>query len=356
MLIGIHACNNPHSDSKKNDTLDFSKESQPHTATPISKITEPEQTSKIQPEAVVKEFYQAVTENNCTKATSLRPAYPEKKCADISKAAIKSIRTELNDGKNAVIYLNLDYSKKKNTDNFNGFLWLKKNKDTWEIQEDFESVGDMGIDDFISRYINTNSSIGEQQLNTDNPIPQKDIVNNNHKQLLTTLRKRFKRQAKEKIILVDVSDQKMFFYNKVDKLIGSYPISTATKGVGNQAGSDKTPLGAHRISDKYGNGAKIGSIFVSRQNTGRVAKIIKKPLDVKEDYVTTRILWLDGLEPGKNKGGNVDSHNRYIYIHGTPEEGLIGTPASHGCIRMVNTDVINIFKQSPKNTLVYIGE
>tara|TARA_A100000164_G_C21525731_1_gene593628 strand:+ start:224 stop:532 length:309 start_codon:yes stop_codon:yes gene_type:complete len=96
------------------------------------------------------------------------------------------------------------------------------------------------------------------------------------------------------------------------------------------------------------------TIFISRINTFRVANIIELPIDSEEDLVTSRILWLDGLEIGANKGPGIDSFQRYIYIHGTQEEGLIGQKASHGCIRMFNSDVVYLYELVEKGTKVYI--
>lgn len=105
------------------------------------------------------------------------------------------------------------------------------------------------------------------------------------------------------------------------------------------------------------NFGKFGdTIFISRINTKRTAKIIKKPVDTEDDFVTSRIMWLGGMEEGLNKGGNVDSYRRYIYIHGTQEEGLIGSKASHGCIRMFNNDVIDLFAKVNIGTKVLIIE
>jgi len=128
-----------------------------------------------------------------------------------------------------------------------------------------------------------------------------------------------------------------------ERLDSSWPVSTSSVGVGSQEGSFRTPLGKHRISETFGAGAPLGTIFRGRVNQGRRAAILADETDGEEDLVLTRILWLDGLEPGVNRGGRVDSHGRYIYIHGTNEEGLIGQPASHGCVRMRNADVIELF-------------
>lgn len=97
-----------------------------------------------------------------------------------------------------------------------------------------------------------------------------------------------------------------------------------------------------------------GAILQERIFNGQIANIYTDSTDIYEDKVTSRILWLTGTEEGINKGGNVDTYNRYIYIHGTPEEGLIGQPASHGCIRMKNDDVISLYSSIGLNTPVLI--
>ena len=154
-------------------------------------------------------------------------------------------------------------------------------------------------------------------------------------------------------IVVDISEQRLYFV-KNSKIISSFPISSSKYGEGGIENSFKTPLGMHEIKDKIGHNAKKNSIFKSRINTYRPAEIIHNSFDSEDDHVTSRILWLDGLEYGKNKGKGVDSYNRYIYIHGTHEEGLIGTKASHGCIRMFNDDVIKLFDQVEEGTFVLI--
>jgi len=131
------------------------------------------------------------------------------------------------------------------------------------------------------------------------------------------------------------------------RLVTRYPISTAARGVGNREASYRTPLGRHRVHQKFGADAPPGTVFRSRVNTHTVAPILTDPVDVEEDLILSRILWLDGLEPGLNKGPGIDSRERFIYIHGTNEEGLIGTPASHGCVRMRNRDVIALFDLLP---------
>ena len=154
-------------------------------------------------------------------------------------------------------------------------------------------------------------------------------------------------------IVVDISEQRLYLIKK-DTIIESFPISSSKYGEGSEENSLKTPLGMHIIKEKIGSKAPLNTIFVGRVNTNRTAKIISTLNDSDDDHVTSRILWLDGLEEGINKGKGVDSFNRYIYIHGTHEEGLIGTKASHGCIRMFNNDVIKLYNLINKGTKVYI--
>ena len=100
--------------------------------------------------------------------------------------------------------------------------------------------------------------------------------------------------------------------------------------------------------------SKLNSIFVARTNTNKLAEIVKMNIDTEDDHVTSRILWLDGKEEGVNRGKGIDSFQRYIYIHGTHEEGLIGKKASHGCIRMFNNDVVSLYEYVKEGTKVYI--
>jgi|TARA_X000000950_G_scaffold244241_1_gene300245 lipoprotein-anchoring transpeptidase ErfK/SrfK len=154
-------------------------------------------------------------------------------------------------------------------------------------------------------------------------------------------------------IEVDISEQRLYLIEN-NLIKASYPISTSKYGEGSIQNSFKTPLGEHSIKEMIGEEAEINTIFTSRINTKRSATIIDQYEDTDNDYVTSRIIWLDGEEEGFNKGGNVDSFRRYIYIHGTHEEGLIGTKASHGCIRMFNYDVIELFKLVNIGTKVLI--
>lgn len=169
------------------------------------------------------------------------------------------------------------------------------------------------------------------------------------------LETQFGKSPGSNIVLVNIHQQTLHLYRN-GELIKSYPVSSSKFGVGNREESFKTPLGVHRITKKIGDDAPIGTIFKARINTGRLAEIIKTDAPSKDDYVTSRILWLEGLEPDKNRGDGIDSYQRYIYIHGTAEEGRIGKPASQGCIRMLNADVIELYDLLETGTLVNIIE
>ncbi len=154
-------------------------------------------------------------------------------------------------------------------------------------------------------------------------------------------------------IVVDISEQRLYL-KQFSMVVESFPISTSKYGEGSIENSFKTPLGSHEIKEKIGDNVQVNTIFVARNNTGKVANIIKNPINTESDHVTSRILWLNGLESGINNGSGVDSYSRYIYIHGTHEEGLIGQKASHGCIRMFNNDVVYLYDIVEKGTKVYI--
>lgn len=127
-------------------------------------------------------------------------------------------------------------------------------------------------------------------------------------------------------------------------ILREYPMSSSKFGNGFQADSNKTPLGWHKVKERLGDKAAPGTRFVSRSPTGKVLQPEEWRNEIDGDYVLSRILWLTGLEPGVNAGGDkIDSHSRHIYIHGTNQEQLLGKPASHGCLRLSNRDVIELF-------------
>lgn len=169
------------------------------------------------------------------------------------------------------------------------------------------------------------------------------------------LQQKFHYTKDKPFLLVNIGKQEMYLVRN-DAIEKTYRISSGKTGAGNQAGSGKTPLGVHCVSEKFGAGAKPNTIFVGRKDTGKAATVYTNAVDTEEDHVTSRILWLEGLEPGINSGKGIDSKQRFIYIHGTPEEGLIGKPASHGCIRMYNKDVIELFDLVQVGTPVVLVE
>lgn len=132
-----------------------------------------------------------------------------------------------------------------------------------------------------------------------------------------------------------------------ERLVASYPVSTSGFGLGSEPGSNKTPLGRFAIGEKIGEEAPLGAVFVSREATGEIAPP-QSPGDPR-DLVLTRILWLDGLEPG-----NANTRDRYVYLHGTNHEERIGEPCSHGCVRLRNADMAALFDLVEPGTEVVI--
>jgi lipoprotein-anchoring transpeptidase ErfK/SrfK len=158
-------------------------------------------------------------------------------------------------------------------------------------------------------------------------------------------------------IVVLPGEQRLYLVRADGRILADYPVSTAAKGLGCEDGSNRTPTGVHRIAERIGDAEPIGRVFRARVPTDEIAEIsadlgYRSP----EDLITTRILWLEGLEEGVNRGPGVDSHDRYIYIHGTPEEGRIGQRASHGCVRMRNADVVDLFGRLAESVVVYIHD
>ena len=135
-----------------------------------------------------------------------------------------------------------------------------------------------------------------------------------------------------------------------------YPVSTAKNGPGELRGSECTPRGRHKIRAKIGAGLPLYSVFRGRRPTGEVYTPELGQQFPERDWILTRILWLGGLEPGKNRFGPVDTTWRYIYIHGCPDDLMDGKPGSHGCIRMHNADMLELFDRVAINTEVTIHE
>lgn len=154
---------------------------------------------------------------------------------------------------------------------------------------------------------------------------------------------------------VSIAQQQMRLYRGA-ALRAQWPISSASAGAGQQQGSGCTPTGLHRIRVKIGASEPVNAVFVGRRPTGEVYTPALAQAHPERDWILTRILWLQGLEWGHNRGGAVDSLKRYIYIHGTPDSEPMGQPASHGCIRMRNSDLLELFAQVETNTQVRIEE
>lgn len=152
---------------------------------------------------------------------------------------------------------------------------------------------------------------------------------------------------------VDIDSQRLDVLDG-ERVVRSYPISTARNGVGELSGSECTPRGRHYVRARIGAGLPAGAVLRGRRFTGEIWSAVLAEQHPSRDWILSRILWLCGCEPGRNRLGNVDSQRRYIYIHGTPDTEPMGVPLSHGCIRMRNADVIELFDVVPTGTRVDI--
>jgi hypothetical protein len=154
-------------------------------------------------------------------------------------------------------------------------------------------------------------------------------------------------------IEIDIAQQQLHLIGNNSRC---YSISSALNGVGEQEGSGCTPRGQHIIRDKIGAQQPLNSVFVGRQPTGEIYNPELAAQFPQRDWILSRILWLDGLQPGFNQGVGCDTYQRYIYIHGTPDSEPMGVAKSHGCIRMHNRDIIELFELVTVGTLVNIVE
>ncbi|HEY8355216.1 MAG TPA: L,D-transpeptidase [Methylophilaceae bacterium] len=157
-------------------------------------------------------------------------------------------------------------------------------------------------------------------------------------------------------IEISIADQQLRLLDAQGRVLSSYAVSTALNGPGERKESGCTPRGWHVVRAKIGAGAPVNTVFVGRRATGEMwsPELAAKYPD--RDWILTRILWLSGTERGFNRLGCVDSMQRYIYIHGTPDDQPIGVPGSHGCVRMRNQDILALFDAVPVGTPVHIGE
>ncbi len=157
-------------------------------------------------------------------------------------------------------------------------------------------------------------------------------------------------------IKINIASQTLYLLDEHGDLIKHYSVSTAKNGVGEMKGSYQTPRGKHYIRAKIGAEQPVNSVFVGRRPTGEVFNAELGAAFPDRDWILTRILWLCGCEPGINRMGNVDTMRRYIYIHGSPDQAEMGVPGSHGCIRMQNEDVVDLFNRVEAGTPVEIVE
>lgn len=170
--------------------------------------------------------------------------------------------------------------------------------------------------------------------------------------------KELKLTPTKNVLVVNVADQSLTIFQGSES-IKTYTVSTSERGTGQVENTFQTPLGLHRVASKIGEGAAPCAIFKARVDTGETCSPASTQHD-DEDLILTRILRLEGVDPGFNKGRDaqgrvVDSFERFIYIHGTNHEDQLGMPRSHGCVRMGNEDVVDLFKRVPEGTLVWIS-
>jgi hypothetical protein len=156
-------------------------------------------------------------------------------------------------------------------------------------------------------------------------------------------------------IEISIQHQTLTLFDAFGGVKARYSVSTAANGMGCVKNSGCTPLGEHIIRAKIGAGAPLNTVFVGRRPTGEILSSELAAQYPERDWILTRILWLSGTEVGKNRLGNVDSMQRYIYIHGTPDSEPMGQPCSHGCVRMRNQDVLELFDLVVVGTPVLIS-
>ena len=156
------------------------------------------------------------------------------------------------------------------------------------------------------------------------------------------------------LIEVHVSTQTLYLKDDSGRVLMKTKISTGRKGVGEMNGSEQTPRGWHKIRAKIGAGQPANAVFVARRPTGELYAPEMRQTYPNRDWILTRIMWLSGLEPGKNRLGKVDTMRRFIYIHGCPDDDPMGVPGSRGCVKMRNSELIDLFEQVPVGTRVHI--
>ncbi|HEX7045149.1 MAG TPA: L,D-transpeptidase [Burkholderiales bacterium] len=157
-------------------------------------------------------------------------------------------------------------------------------------------------------------------------------------------------------IEVDIGRQTLVLRDPAGRAVMETLVSTARNGPGERRGSECTPRGLHYVRARIGAGQPLSSVFVSRRPTGEICTPALRAGFPGRDWILTRILWLSGLEPGRNRFGDVDTMRRYIYIHGCPDEDPMGVPSSRGCIKMRNRELVELFERVPVGAGVLIKE
>jgi lipoprotein-anchoring transpeptidase ErfK/SrfK len=157
------------------------------------------------------------------------------------------------------------------------------------------------------------------------------------------------------MIIVSIAEQRLQLREN-NFVLMDVPVSTAKNGPGEQWGSECTPRGWHQVRAMVGADADTNTVFVGRRSTGELYSASLREAHPQRDWILTRIMWLSGLEPGKNRFGDVDTQRRYIYIHGCPDDDAMSVPSSHGCVKMRNSDVIQLFNAVKPGTRVFISE
>jgi len=157
------------------------------------------------------------------------------------------------------------------------------------------------------------------------------------------------------LLHISLSDQCLYGFS-AGQLKLRLPVSTALKGAGEQQGSFCTPRGLHRVEQKIGDEMPLGAVFIGRKWTGEVWSPQLHEQFPQRDWILTRILWLSGCEPGVNQDGEIDTYQRYIYLHGTPDCEPMGVARSHGCVRLRNADLLQLYPRVPLHCAVQIDQ
>ena len=159
----------------------------------------------------------------------------------------------------------------------------------------------------------------------------------------------------ERRIRISIPQQRLWL-EEGERILMDIPIATAANGPGERNGSEQTPRGWHVIRAKIGAGCPVNTVFRARRPTGEIYSSALRAQHPQRDWILTRILWLSGLEPGRNRLGEVDTMRRYIYIHGCPDEDPMGVPSSHGCVKVRNARLLELFDLVEAGTRVLIGD